>query len=160
MIVEDLLHTTAPLEQRARTSAGLRWPRAEPHSIWPADFLHLLHKWKHPRWWSIGVECSRHGERRRSDVGVYSRSGTIWVASANGDRESLMVVPADELPYWPIGLDVNAADHERMYETTTRRGWRALIRDLVAGGFLRPAPELTYLCGEDTWKLGSNFRIQ
>lgn len=137
-----------PYRQRANR---LRPDREPARSMSPGEFVAILERNLHPRWWSVGVFTSRFGERRRESLGIGNRHGTVWVGpAAGGDRVWVCSVLADEIPYWPPLLN-NVFDDAstRFKDGGPVPGWRAVLSDLVKRGVLKPSARLDWLTGED-----------
>lgn len=129
--------------------------------MYPAEFLALLHKFKHPRFDTVGVERNRWGDRVREAVGLTAH-GTIyfttpssksWATDQKDEGKDMhILVPANCIPY-DTRRDAHFNQTRGKFEGDLARGWRRTFAMLAEQGFLYPNEELSYLIGEDTWKL-------
>jgi hypothetical protein len=120
--------------------------------MYPGEFVSILHKFKHPRVLSIGVESNRWGARPREEAG-FDPQGTIWVSDYY-DKEMLFVVSCNVLPYASIKTKTWDPDKTRWSEKGEFvRGWRVALASLVKSGHLCSHKTLSFLIGEDTFKL-------
>jgi hypothetical protein len=126
-------------------------PYMLPRSMEPGEFLSILRKHRHPRWPTIGVNRSRFGNNPREDHGLRAH-GTIFVCDAS-ERRWLYSVPCDCIPYATIREATWNEDKKVFEGGEFLRGWRSTIEALVKGSYLYPHEELSYLIGQNTFKL-------
>lgn len=131
------------------------FPRCPPHSMTTAELMEILQRFKHPRLNSIGIISNRWGDRIRREVGLVGRYGSVYVATCT-DRELPYLIPLDSIPYMTrreAFWDEKQNRFRQDFGRVTVRGWRNLLANLVKDRSLRPDDELSYLIGEDTFKL-------
>src|SRR5207249_12266861 len=63
----------------SRLPHNLRPVRQSPQGMWSSDFVRILEKFLHSRWWSVGVESTIYGNQPRAEAGI-DPCGTVWVA--------------------------------------------------------------------------------
>jgi hypothetical protein len=120
--------------------------------MYPGEFVAILHRHRHPRWPTLGVASSAVTNAQRQTDTIFSRSGTLYVANVHLLR-SLFVVPADCLPYSSIKTATWNEERTRWENGEIERGWRGALVTLLKTTYLEPSPELSWLVGEDTYKL-------
>lgn len=126
--------------------------RAPVRCMYPGELIELLYRFLHPRWISIGVACSDVVNAQRQTDTIFGRCGTVWVANAH-DMRDLFVVPCDCLPYASIRTATWNEERTRWEDGSIVRGWRTTLAQLCASTYLKPDDELSWLVGEDTYKL-------
>lgn len=126
--------------------------RAPVRCMYPGELLQHLRYFLHPRWISIGVACSTVVNNQRRSETIFGSCGTVWVANAHEMRD-LFVVPCDCLPYASIRTATWNEQRTRWEDGEIVRGWRTTLAQLCASTYLKPDPELSWLVGEDTFKL-------
>lgn len=126
--------------------------REFPRCMYPGEFVSLLQKFKHPRVSSIGVESNRWGARMREEAG-FGPQGTVWVADSY-EKDNLFVIPCNVIPYSSIKTKTwNESTTRWSEEGELARGWRTALATLVKSGHLNSHSDLSFLIGEDTFKL-------
>lgn len=126
--------------------------RAPVRCMYPDEFLAVLRKHRHPRWPTIGVVASTVVNNHRQSETIFDASGTVYVANATEFRD-LFIVPANCLPYTSIKTAEWDEPTARWKNGDIVRGWRTALHMLIRGTYLRPDQELSWLIGEDTYKL-------
>lgn len=157
---ENLLRPSLEADQSDRTLQGLHWNREIRRGMSSYELETLIRRHLHPRWWSFGIESSRHGANRRKEVGMHADCGTIWFATPT-EQTSAYIVPRGSIPYFPQDLPdfdnpEDAYDDNPAFLRYNRhsvRGWRGLFEDLVREGYLRAHRHLSFLVGKDTAEL-------
>lgn len=125
--------------------------RSPMRCMFPGDFTHAIHLFKHPRWSSCGVDSNRWGRYQRENVGIET-SGTVWFANTY-EKELLNSIPCDCIAYTTIKTAEWNEEAARFMFGQLSRGWRPALEDLCRGGYLKPCDELSFLIGKDTFKL-------
>jgi hypothetical protein len=142
--------------------------------MYPCDICEVIAQFKHPLWYTWGVESNRWGARQRESVGLFDAHGTLWFATViteDGDdlsdhiaeghedrrpraRVKFGPIPCNEIPYNPVRTAQRdeRRDAALFVGGKLLRGWRPLLSDLAKQGFLRPDERLSALIGEDTWQ--------
>jgi hypothetical protein len=142
--------------------------------MYPADLCEVIAQFKHPLWYTWGVESNRWGARQRESVGLFDAHGTLWFATSvteNGDdlsdhvaevgeerpraRVKFGPIPCNEIPYQTIATAQRDERRDAVLFTGGHflRGWLPLLTDLARQGFLRPDERLSALIGGDTFGL-------
>lgn len=139
--------------------------REPARSMSPGEFVSILQRHKHPRFWSIGVESTIYGSQARETVGLSAPAGTVWAAEANvyhngtqfvqapGGREWFIQVPKNELPYVSVKDAWWDENISRWRGGEMKRGWTVALEQLLQAGMLLAHPKLSYLLGKDTTKI-------
>lgn len=126
--------------------------RAPISSMYPGEFLAIIQRHRHSRFSSCGIACTRFGARAREEAG-FKPHGTVWFATQY-EQESLFPIPCNSIPYVSLREKVWNEEKGRWgSDGEMTRGWRSALAELLKGGYLRPSDELTYLVGEDSFKL-------
>lgn len=128
-------------------------------SAHPGDLVRLIQRHIHPRWASIGVECTRFGQQPRDALGI-APMGTLWVAAPHvyyngqqwladryGSREWLFAIPQNEVPYETIKTAEWDEQMVRWKNGEMKRGWKIILQDLVTAGHIRAHPEINEAIG-------------
>ncbi len=126
----------------------LRLSREPWRSMFPGEFLHLINKHKHPRWFTASVLSSRWGAKPRKEVGI-SPQGTVYFADAQS-REDVFAIPCDCIPYTSIRTAHWREDISKWSDGELVRGWRPALESLLTQGYLYPHEELSFLIGKDS----------
>ncbi len=117
--------------------------------MYPGEFVSTLWRNRAPRFWSLGVDCTRFGDLRRKDVGV-GAAGTMWFATRD-EKFELNVIPQHCLPYTSI-KDSSFNENTRRFAGDQCWGWRPLLNNLLKEGYLWPSAEMTYLIGASSFE--------
>jgi hypothetical protein len=120
--------------------------------MYPDEFLSTLRRHRHPRWPSIGVIASTVANNHRRTDTIFGSSGTVYVAGIREMRD-LFVIPCDCIPYSSIKTATWNEERTRWENGEIVRGWRQALTSLIKATYLEPGPELSWLVGEDTFKL-------
>lgn len=132
-------------------SHATQWPTREPvRAMYPAEFLSILRRHKHPRWPDIGIVSRASVNIMRREAG-FRNQGTLYVANAT-ERRWLFSVPTDCLPYTTIKTATWSEERTKWERGELVRGWRPALVSLLSSTYLLPSNELSYLIGQDTFK--------
>ena len=141
--------------------------------MYPCDICEVIAQFKHPLWYTWGIEKNRWGKRQRDSVGLFAEHGSLWFATAithedvfdggpprdsdDTERPRLRTiasaVPCNELPYKDIVTARRQEGTTLFRGGTMQRGWHPLLKSLCSQGFLGPDARLSALLDEDTWKI-------
>jgi hypothetical protein len=125
--------------------------RHASHSVEPWTFLSWMREHRHPRWSSCGVDVTRFGDEARKIHNIQPH-GTIWFSNTE-EREVLYPIACNSIPYFG-DLSATWNEEKRAWEGgELTRGWRRTLWMLANAGYLYPSDDLTFLIGEDSWKL-------
>lgn len=119
--------------------------------MYPAEFVALLHRHRHPRWPSIGVVCNERVNEARAAAGI-EKCGTVYVANVDEWRD-LFAIPANCIPYTSIKSAEWDERQNRWKGGGLARGWRTALDTLVSRTYLEPSDELSWLIGKDSFAL-------
>ena len=153
-VVTDVIPEGGHQDPRAHEGMHLTQSisRAPARCMYPDEFVATLRTHKHPRWPTIGIACSRVANQQRESETLFGSSGTVYVANVHQIRD-LFVVPCDCLPYTSIKTATWNEERTRWENGEIVRGWRQALTSLIQTTYLEPSRELSWLVGEDTFKL-------
>jgi hypothetical protein len=126
--------------------------RFPAQSLYPADFIRLIRLHRASRYISgcgIAYRESVQEDRARAGIGPH---GTVYFCTAE-TLDSLFPIPCGNMPYSSIKTAVWDEEKGRFVNGILAKGWRSALRDLCKDRYLDPSDALTYLIGEDTFKL-------
>lgn len=133
------------------------WPACEPRDMATSELMAIVRRHKHPHISAIGLESNRWGDRAREAAGLVGRYGTLYVVEhVGGEWDASMVIPLGMIPYYTRREAAWHPDQHRFQQQfgrRTERGWRNILATLCRWGALRPHEDLSYLMGEDSFKL-------
>lgn len=153
-----------------RQGTVLNHHRGPANFLHVGDFIRLLEKHKHPRWLSIGVYSSLHHRALDEDAMDPAFSGPkffVWAADAHKKTmDCCEPLNYPWIPYWSYDTTYDDSAQNFDYDKNRwkigrapKNGWRSEVSKLVRRGFLKPSEELSYLIGEDTFRLGRSFNL-
>jgi hypothetical protein len=166
------MHSVKEWDAKIRHQANRASLAREPHRVmYPGELMSLIQRHLHPRWISVWAYADRWGARNRDHVGVSPHATLRFAGTNDTEYTDVCILPVDCLPYYPLlprwmldDLHDSAVgyvgDWTRTKDIDKTRwpsspvvGWRRILEDLVAGGFLRPSGRLSRLIGTDTYYL-------
>lgn len=122
-------------------------------SMWPWEFRALLERHLHPRFWSVWIHCDRWGRRQRENAGVPTDLATVFVSTAMGPPEDIMVVPQNQLPFKTQLRTIEVDGGGDLNLAEAHKGWLPAIKNLLGAGYLKPSDTLSRLIREDSFDL-------
>lgn len=118
--------------------------------MYPAEFLEILWDCRHPRWFTIGVTSLDSANEDRARVGI-EPCGTIYVANCK-EKRTLFAIPCNCIPYTSV-KNMEWHEEQLRFYGALARGWRPALQSLLLKTYLSPSPRLSWLIGEDTYKI-------
>jgi hypothetical protein len=125
--------------------------RAPARCLYAWELKAIIRKHCHPRFDACGIISTVRGNAPRKLAGIEPH-GTVWFSRLN-ERVWTYAIPCGCIPYSTLRTAVWNEEKGRWEGGELARGWRSLLYLLVHKAYLIPSEELSYLIGEDTFRI-------